>query len=63
MRRGNESEKWLESGRGGSDRVIWFSWLNIGRRVFVGRELMLDIFLGRITRTQDLSDGSLFCEG
>lgn len=60
MRRGNESKKRFESGRCGSDRVILSRRLNIGRRFLVGRGLMLDIFLGRMNRTRNLGDGSLF---
>lgn len=61
MRRGNESEKRLESGRCGSYRLNLFRRLNIGRRVFVGRGLMLDTFLRRMKRTRDLGNRGLFC--
>lgn len=61
MGRGNESENRLESGRCGSCRVILIRPLNIGRRVFVGRGLMLDTFLGRMKRTRDLGNRGLFC--
>lgn len=61
MGRRNECEKRLESGRCGSDRLILFRRLNIGRRVIVGCGLMLDINLGRMEGTRDLGDGGLFC--
>lgn len=59
--RGNESEKRLESGRYGNYRVILLRRLTIGRRVFVGRGLMLDTLLLRMKRTRDLGNRGLFC--
>lgn len=56
---GDESEKRFERGRCGSG-VILLRRLNIGRRFFIGRGLMLEVFLGRTNSTQELGGGGLF---
>lgn len=56
---GDESEKRLERGRCGSG-VILLRRLNIGRWFFIGRGLMLEVFLGRMNRAQELGGGGLF---
>lgn len=61
MGRGDQSEKRVERGRCRSAGVILLRRLNIMRRVFVGRRLMLDVVHGRMNRTQELDDGGLFC--